>query len=75
MGDKAKTAWVRDYVIAHSSESGIVYCSTRKTVDALAGELAEALGPSGVRVGRYHAGMGNEAVVKASVPLSTTTFR
>ena len=33
MGDKAKTAWVRDYVIAHSSESGIVYCSTRKTVD------------------------------------------
>ena len=61
MGDKAKTAWVRDYVIAHSSESGIVYCSTRKTVDALAGDLAEALGPSGIRVGRYHAGMGNDA--------------
>ena len=61
MGDKAKAAWVRDYVIAHSSESGIVYCSTRKTVDALAGELAEALGPSGIRVGRYHAGMGNDA--------------
>ena len=46
MGDKAKTAWVRDYVIAHSGESGIVYCSTRKTVDALAGELAEALAPA-----------------------------
>ena len=61
MGDKAKTAWVRDYVIAHSSESGIVYCSTRKTVDTLAVELAEALGPSGIRVGRYHAGMGNDA--------------
>ena len=61
MGDKAKTAWVRDYVIAHSSESGIVYCSTRKTDDALAAELAEALGPSGIRVGRYHAGMGNDA--------------
>ena len=61
MGDKAKTAWVRDYVIAHSRESGIVYCSTRKTVDALAAELAEALGPSGIRVGRYHAGMGNDA--------------
>ena len=61
MGDKAKTAWVRDYVIAHSGESGIVYCSTRKTVDALAAELAEALGPSGIRVGRYHAGMGNDA--------------
>ena len=61
MGDKAKAVWVRDYVIAHSSESGIVYCSTRKTVDALAAELAEALGPSGIRVGRYHAGMGNDA--------------
>ncbi len=61
MGDKAKAAWVRDYVIAHSGESGIVYCSTRKTVDALAGDLAEALGPSGIRVGRYHAGMGNDA--------------
>lgn len=61
MGDKAKAAWVRDYVIAHSSESGIVYCSTRKTVDALAAELAEALGPSGIHVGRYHAGMGNDA--------------
>ncbi len=61
MGDKAKAAWVRDYVIAHSSESGIVYCSTRKTVDALAAELAEVLGPSDIRVGRYHAGMGNDA--------------
>ena len=61
MGDKAKAAWVRDYVIAHSSESGIVYCSTRKTVDALASELAEALGSSGIRVARYHAGMGNDA--------------
>ena len=37
---------MRDYVIAHSGESGIVYCSTRKTVDALAGELAEALAPA-----------------------------
>ena len=44
-----------------ASESGIVYCSTRKTVDALAGKLAEALGPSGIRVGRYHAGMGSDA--------------
>lgn len=41
---------------------GLVHgMATRKTVDALAGELAEALGPSGIRVGRYHAGMGNDA--------------
>ena len=61
MGDKAKAIWIRDYVIAHSGESGIVYCSTRKAVDELAGSLAEALEPSGIRVGRYHAGMGNAA--------------
>ena len=61
MGDKAKTKWIRDYVIAHSGESGIVYCATRKAVDALCGELGEALAGSGIRVGRYHAGMGNAA--------------
>lgn len=60
LGDKAKTAWIRDYVLAHGRESGIVYCATRKSVDALAEELARALGPGGIRVGRYHAGMGAE---------------
>lgn len=57
MGDKAKAAWIRDYVLAHPDESGIVYCSTRKAVDELALALDRACSTHGVRVGRYHAGM------------------
>lgn len=57
MGDKAKTAWIRDYALAHKDESGIVYCATRRAVDELVDELGRALGPHGIRVARYHAGM------------------
>lgn len=57
MGDKAKVAWVRNYVAAHSDESGIVYCATRKLTDEIAMELSHELGPQGIGVGRYHAGM------------------
>ena len=58
MGEKAKAAWIRDYALAHADESGIVYCATRKSVDALAAELGRALWPQRIRVVRYHAGMG-----------------
>lgn len=75
MGDKAKTAWVRDYVIAHSSESGIVYCSTRKTVDALAAELAEALAPAAFAWAATMPAWATTPAARVSVPLSTTTFR
>ena len=57
LGDKAKAAWIRKYAAAHPDESGIVYCATRKAVDALALELDRALLPQGIRVARYHAGM------------------
>ena len=60
LGEKAKLTRIRDYVLEHAQESGIVYCSTRKATDELAAELGRALGPHGVRVGRYHAGMGVE---------------
>lgn len=60
LGDKAKLVRIRDYVLEHAQESGIVYCSTRKAVDELAAELGRALGSVGVRVGRYHAGMAPE---------------
>lgn len=57
MGDKAKATWIRDYALAHKDESGIVYCATRKAVDELSDELGRVLGPHGIRVARYHAGM------------------
>ena len=57
LGEKAKATWIRSYAAEHSDESGIVYCATRKAVDALALELDRALLPQGIRVARYHAGM------------------
>ena len=47
-----KDRWVKDYLAAHAQESGIIYCSTRKNVDALYGLLAA----QGIPVSRYHAG-------------------
>lgn len=60
LGDKAKVAWVRDYVRSHAQESGIVYCATRKKVDEIAQDLMHELAPLGVRVGHYHAGLSTE---------------
>ena len=57
LGDKAKVKRIIEYARSHADESGIVYCSTRKAVDAVSEELAEALEPQGIRVARYHAGM------------------
>lgn len=53
---RQKDAFVEDYVRNHSDESGIIYCSTRKNVDA----LYENLLKQGVPVTCYHAGMNNE---------------
>ena len=60
LADKAKTQWIRDYVREHAGESGIIYCATRKAVDALAADLSRELAPAGIMVGRYHAGMSDE---------------
>jgi len=46
-----------EYVKKHAQESGIIYCATRKNVDELYLHLQNA----GISVGRYHAGMSNEA--------------
>jgi ATP-dependent DNA helicase RecQ len=42
-----------NFIAAHPDQSGIIYCATRKTVDA----LAEALAERGLSVRPYHAGL------------------
>jgi ATP-dependent DNA helicase RecQ len=44
---------VLTFIAAHPDQSGIIYCTTRKTVDA----LAEALAARGLPVRPYHAGL------------------
>ena len=80
LGDKAKAAWIREYAAEHPDESGIVYCATRKAVDALALELDRALLPQGIRVARYHAGMSSDdrtanqrAFIDDTAPLMVAT--
>lgn len=51
-----KAEFVLEYIIKHSQESGIIYCATRKNVDA----LYELLYAKGIAVTRYHAGLGTE---------------
>lgn len=53
---KKKDAYLLDYVTKHSHDSGIIYCATRKNVDA----VYEKLSAEGIPVTRYHAGLGNE---------------
>ena len=47
---------VLNYINNHDTESGIVYCATRKNVD----KVYEILKAHGVSVGKYHAGMSIE---------------
>ncbi len=54
---KNKDLFVMDYIARHSTESGIIYCATRKNVDT----LYETLFKQGVPVARYHAGMDNKS--------------
>ena len=53
---RRKDAFVADYVRSHPGESGIIYCATRKNVDA----VREMLRGEDIPVARYHAGMTNE---------------
>ena len=54
---KYKAAWVANYVAAHPDESGIIYCATRKTTEALAATLNQ-MGRAAVA---YHGGMSPDA--------------
>ena len=53
---KKKDDYVLEYVQKHPNDSGIIYCATRKNVDA----LYELLSGAGVLAARYHAGMNKE---------------
>ncbi|TGE34871.1 DNA helicase RecQ [Desulfosporosinus fructosivorans] len=51
-----KKVFVLDYAKLHADQSGIIYAGTRKEVDALQAFLAK----SGLKAGKYHAGMNDE---------------
>lgn len=53
---KSKEQYILDYVASHESESGIIYCATRKNVD----NLYNLLEIKGFSVAKYHAGMSAE---------------
>ncbi len=50
---RKKIARIAAYALEHATESGIVYCSTRKDVES----VQEALVAAGVKATRYHAGL------------------
>lgn len=54
---KYKAAWVARYVADRPDESGIVYCATRKTTEA----LADTLNQMGHPAVAYHGGMSPDA--------------
>ena len=53
---KQKDIFIQNYIETHPTDSGIIYCATRKNVDT----LYEKLLKQGVSVTRYHAGMSND---------------
>lgn len=53
---KDKFAEVMDYLTEHPTESGIIYCSTRKTVE----EVCQKLLSHGIPATRYHAGLSDQ---------------
>ena len=52
---KRKDDYVLQFIDRHPDDSGIIYCATRKNVDA----LYDLLTGEGVSAARYHAGMSN----------------
>ena len=74
-----KLAWLTDYLSQRRSQSGIVYCATRKTVE----QVCQALLDAGFAATRYHAGLDDEerrsnqeafAFDRATVMAATNAF-
>ncbi|MDE6252410.1 MAG: DNA helicase RecQ [Lachnospiraceae bacterium] len=53
---KKKDEEILKYIEEYKNESGIIYCATRKNVEA----VSELLKSHGISAARYHAGMSNE---------------
>lgn len=51
-----KNKFILNYLKNHSSESGVIYCATRKNVD----EICEMLKTNGIKATKYHAGLTND---------------
>ncbi len=49
-----KLEYIENYLNSHRSDSGIIYCSTRKNVE----RICDSLDSRGFSVTRYHAGLG-----------------
>lgn len=56
-----KKDFLLDYTKVHADQSGIIYAGTRKEVD----NLQSFLSKSGLKVGKYHAGMTDEDRLKS----------
>ena len=77
--NRRKDDFVVEYIEKHPDESGIIYCATRKNVDA----IHELLIKRGIPVTKYHAGIDNDTRKKnqddfiyerASVIVATNAF-
>lgn len=55
-GTRKKDIDILSYVKSHANEAGIIYCATRKNVEAVWGMLRQ----EGILAGKYHAGMETE---------------
>lgn len=58
---KNKKDYILDFLKTNSKDSGIIYCSTRKTVDGLYNELLDL----GYNVSKYHGGMSENSRTKS----------
>ncbi|WP_295789812.1 DNA helicase RecQ [uncultured Veillonella sp.] len=74
-----KLPYVLQFVEAHKDENGVIYCSTRKDVEKIYGELIK----HGYEAGYYHAGLSDEvrklqqeryAYDKVKIMVATSAF-
>lgn len=56
MAGENREKFIKQYIENNANEAGIIYCATRKSVEA----IYELLYKLGVRVGKYHGGMFEE---------------